>query len=92
MNPDEKRMLRKNVALSEENNKMLKKLYSALKWGRAVRVVYWVIIIGIAVGVFVFLQPLVAPIIDAYNSILDKIGIIGETAESVKEAADSIKN
>ncbi len=57
MDPQSKELLEKTFALTEENNKMLKKIRSSQKWTSFVRSIYWVIVIGLGVGAFYFIQP-----------------------------------
>jgi hypothetical protein len=69
MNPEEKEMLRKTLELSEENNKMLYAIRRSIFWGRVTRIVYWIIIIGAAVGLFYYLQPYINADSEVYTSI-----------------------
>ena len=62
MDPESKRLLQNTLALVEENNKMLRKVRRSQKITTFLRVVYWVITIGIAVGAFYFLQPFISQI------------------------------
>ncbi len=57
MDPVDRDMLKKVVELSEENNRMVHKLYRSWWWGRVWKSLYWVVIIGVAFGAFYFLQP-----------------------------------
>lgn len=45
------------VELTEENNKLLKKMHRAHLVDRTIRLLYWVVIIGASVGAFYVLQP-----------------------------------
>lgn len=53
----------------ERNNELLQNIESTLFWRRVFSVVYWVVIIGFAVGVFYFLEPYVDRIWDAYGNL-----------------------
>lgn len=59
MNPDEKKMLADALALVEDNNKILKGLRRSQRWATFTRLVYWGIIIAVAVGSYYFIQPYV---------------------------------
>lgn len=59
MDETEKRMLRETRAMVEENHKILRKVYGYQRWARFWRLVYWVIIIGLAFGAWYFIQPIV---------------------------------
>ncbi|MEI6581104.1 MAG: hypothetical protein WCO07_02955 [bacterium] len=57
MDPESKKLLQDTFALAEDNNNMLHKIRRGQKWANFTRMVYWLIIIGISVGAFYFLQP-----------------------------------
>ena len=67
MDAQEKDMLVKVLELSEDNNRMLKALHRNLWWARIRSVVYWVVIIGIALGAFYFLQPYIDKVMKLYQ-------------------------
>ncbi|MEK7606261.1 MAG: hypothetical protein AAB458_01535 [Patescibacteria group bacterium] len=71
MNPEEQKMLQEALALSRENNEILKKLYRSTMWGHALRALYWILIIGITVGTFYFLQPYVNTLQGVYGDFED---------------------
>jgi uncharacterized membrane protein (DUF106 family) len=53
------KLLEKNIALAQDNNRMLKKLYNSMRWGRVLSIIYWALIIGSAFGAYYFLQPFI---------------------------------
>ena len=57
MDPESKQLLEKTYSLVEENHKILRKMRRSQKITSFMRIVYWLIIIGIALGAFYFLQP-----------------------------------
>lgn len=63
MDPDSKRLLE----LVEENNRLLRALHRSMRVGRVLRVIYWILIMGTALGAFYFLQPLIDQLISAYK-------------------------
>jgi hypothetical protein len=67
MTEEEKSLLEKAVNLSEDNNKMLKSITRSMRISRIISVIYWIIIIGSAVGVFYLIQPYIDFIINAYS-------------------------
>ena len=69
MQPEEKEMLKKSLELSQENNKMLHSIRRGMFWGRTMRVVYWVVIIGAAIGVYYYIEPYLNGAIDAYGNV-----------------------
>ncbi len=57
MEPEERKKLNRALELAEENNKILSKLYRGMQLRRIFTVLYWIVIIGVAVGAFYFIQP-----------------------------------
>ena len=51
------RQLRETRALTERNNEILQKFHRSMVWSRVLWIFYWVIIVGVAVGAFYFLEP-----------------------------------
>jgi len=68
MDPEGKRLLEETFELEQDNNKMLRSMRRSLLWGRVMTVVYWLIIIGISVGAFYFLQPYLNKLMSVYGS------------------------
>lgn len=71
MTPEQERMLRESLTLARENNEAIKKLYRSMVVGRVIKVVYWVILIGAAIGAFYFVQPYVDTIKSIYGGVGD---------------------
>jgi hypothetical protein len=57
MNPEERKLLQNTFNLAEENNRMLRKVRGVQKRQAVFSVLKWIVIIGVAVGAFYFLQP-----------------------------------
>ncbi|HEY4505443.1 MAG TPA: hypothetical protein VJG67_02020 [Candidatus Paceibacterota bacterium] len=67
MSPEEKKLLERCVALGEENNDMLRSMRRSMRLGRIMSLLYWVFIIGSAVGAYYLIQPYIEQISDAYG-------------------------
>ena len=78
MQPDEKEMLRKTLELAQENNKMLHSIRRSMVWGRIIRIVYWVIIIGAAVGIYYYIEPYIDGAVDAYGNVKGDLKSFGD--------------
>ena len=68
MDEQNKHLLEENLALAKENNQMLKKVLRSQKRGEIMKVVYWLLIIGIALGAFYFVQPYLESVISIYTN------------------------
>lgn len=71
MDFEEKELVRKTFALAEENNRLLRKMRSSLRWTRIFRLIYWVIILGITVGAFYYIQPYIDQLMGVYSGLGD---------------------
>jgi uncharacterized membrane protein len=78
MPPEERELLNKNIALAEENNSMLRSIKRSMLWGRVMSVIYWILIIGISVGAFYFLQPYIDQVVKTYGSFSNLIKNLGK--------------
>jgi len=67
MESEIKGLLEENLKLSKENNELLKKVREFQRWSRITKVLYWFIIIGIALGAFYFIQPYFDGILNIYS-------------------------
>jgi len=85
MDPNTSQLLREILEKTEENNRLLRKMHRAAVWGRVARLLYWVIILGAALGAYYYLQPYIEGLFSAYNSLLSGV-------ESVQNAANQIPN
>jgi len=60
-------LLRKNLEVTKENNKILGKIHRYIKWSRALRALYWIIIIGSTLGLYYFIQPFIDNVRDVIS-------------------------
>ncbi len=67
MTPEEKNLLQRTLELTEENNRMLKSMSRSMKLARVMSIIYWVFIIGSAVGAYYLIQPYIDAITGAYG-------------------------
>ena len=74
MDAEEKRLLVETNKLAEKNYKLLKKLHKSMVWDRVWSIVRWIVIIGLAVGSFYFIQPYVDRVFDTYNAVFSEDG------------------
>ena len=69
MTPEEKELLNRIAKTVDENNHMLRKIRSSMRWASVFRWIYWVLIIGTAIGAFVFIQPYLNAIMERYSQV-----------------------
>ena len=68
MEPEDKKLLEESYRLSQENNRLLKSLYSSMRIRRYMSIVYWVFIIGSAIGAYYFIEPYANQVLDVFGS------------------------
>jgi hypothetical protein len=83
MTPDEKELLQKTYDLSVENHKMLRGIRNSNRWASVFRVIYWILIIGVSIGSFIYLQPYVNNILNAYQSIQGDLNTVKTVANKL---------
>ncbi len=71
MSPEEKELLQRSVSLAEENNAILRSMRRAQRWSNITRVIYWIFIIGSAVGAYYLIEPYVDGFTDMYSTVSD---------------------
>lgn len=71
---DEKELIKlveETRALSEDNNHILHSIQRRTRWAFIMKSIYWVIIIGITVGAFYYVQPYVDQVVKIYSNLVD---------------------
>lgn len=71
MDPKEKDLLERTFEYSRDNNKMLKKMRTSARFWSFMRIVYWAVIIGGAIGVYYYIQPYLDNLLDIYKQVLN---------------------
>ncbi len=86
MNPEEEELLKKNLELSEENNSMLRSIQRSMRLSRFMSMLYWIFIIGSAIGAYYLIQPYLEAITGSYT------GAKSNLQDSVSGLMDTIKD
>ncbi len=71
MSPEERELLERSVALGEENNKLLLSMRRSMRLARVMTLIYWLFIIGSAIGAFYLLQPYLNDLLNVYSGASD---------------------
>jgi hypothetical protein len=69
MSPEDRSLLESTHRLAQENNKILHSIRRNNRYATIFKVVYWVIIIGVSLGAFYFIQPYVESILNVYRGV-----------------------
>ncbi len=73
MDSESKKLLEETLALTEENNKMLHTMRRHMRMASVINLLYWVFIIGSAIGAYYVVEPYVTQAISVYNDANTKI-------------------
>ncbi len=68
MDPESKKLLQETLELTKDNNKMLLSMRRSQKISNIMSFVYWIFIIGSAIGAYYFIQPFVDQLKSVYGS------------------------
>jgi hypothetical protein len=85
MTPEEHELLRRSIALSEENNDILRGIQNSMRLGRFMTFLYWLILIGISVGAYYYAQPYIEKAINVYKAAQVQLDSLNNTVNSVKK-------
>jgi len=67
MSPEEKELFKRSIVIAEENNAILHSIQKSMRIGRIFKTIYWVFIIGSAIGAFYIFQPYLEQVINVYG-------------------------
>jgi len=84
MSPEERELLNKSASLAEDNNKMLHSIRRSMRLASFVRIIYWVLIIGSAVGAYYFIQPYIDQLIGVYGGTKSNLNNIGSFIQDLR--------
>ncbi len=73
MTPEERELLTQSIKLAEENNKMLRSIRRSSRVSAFLRILYWLIILGTAFGVYYYTQPYLNAVVKSYNGMRENI-------------------
>ena len=69
MTPEEKQLLERVAVLSEENNHILRGIRRANRFGVVWKILYWVVVIALSYGAYVYIQPYFDQLLKMYDQV-----------------------
>ena len=92
MTPEEERvLLEKVVALSEENNKILRGIRRSNRLGFVWKIIYWTAIIALSYGAYVYIQPYANLMLKEYSSLKGTVNSVQKTANQLPDLGKLLK-
>jgi hypothetical protein len=83
MTPEDRQLLRETAELAKENNKILKGIRRSNRLALLWRIIYWSMIIGLAYGSFIYMEPYIKQLRVTWNSIQEDVGSLKNTASKL---------
>lgn len=84
MSPEELELLKRNIAISEENNDILRSIQRSMRLSRLMSILYWLIIIGASVGAYYFIQPYLDQLVGIYGGAKTQFNDVNSFINSIK--------
>ena len=83
-NDEIKILLRKNLEIARENNRLLRKIRRSNLYGNIARIIWWAVILGLPVLLYYyFLQPQVQQLTEIYSG-------VGQEIQGFRDLFDSL--
>lgn len=73
MDPESKELLQETLKLTQENNQMLHSMRRSMQLSRVMSYIYWVFIIGSALGLYYYIEPYLTQVLEVYSGATDTI-------------------
>ena len=88
-----KELLKKNIEISEKSLKILQKMHRAKVIGRFFWILKWMVIIGITLGLYYYMEPYLRELMDKIDSLMHTLNSIGDTGDNIDpEILEKLKN
>ena len=81
MDPESKKLLEETHELAKENNEMLRSMRRSMRFARFMSILYWVFIIGSAVGAYYLLEPYITQLQGVYGNAKSTLGGFNQFGE-----------
>jgi len=78
-----RRLLNENLEVSKETLKITKKMNRARVWGSVFSFLKWVVIIGVSVGSFYYIEPMLQKTLETLTGAMDEINQVKKVGESI---------
>lgn len=91
MDPESKDLLRKNLELAKENNKMLRRMRREAIFGFLVKLLIWALVLGVPIYLyFMFVEPRVEEAKGLYEDVQSGVADVKTFQERILELAQPL--
>jgi len=84
MEEKDRDLLKQIAMLTEQNNKLLKRIDRRATWSLVYRVFYWSVVIGLSFGAYYFVQPYIDSLANTYGSIQTQVKNVQNVTGALK--------
>lgn len=85
MTPEEKSLLERTYKIVEENNTILRSIRRSNRVSTVIKLLYWIVIIGLSFGAFYLIQPYVETMTSLYDQVKGDAATIHSSTNSIKD-------
>ena len=85
MDPEDKELLKRVASLSEENSDILHSMQRSMRLTSAMNWLYWIFIIGSAIGAYYLVQPYLNSIQDLYGGAKNSVSGYQDVLDNFKQ-------
>ncbi len=86
MTPEEKELFKRSIALSEENNDILRSIQSSMRLARFMTLLHWVVIIGLSLGAFYYIKPYLESAMTLYGGAKGQVNEVTNILNTLKSS------
>ena len=83
MTPEEKSLLERTYRLAEQNNALLHSMRRSARLANILRLIYWVVIIGISIGAYFAIQPYLDLMVGYIHTLGTSLSAANSTTQSL---------
>lgn len=84
MEPQEKQKIERILELEEENSKILRRMRRTARWSAFLSILYYIVIVGLAVGAFYYIQPFLGKIGQTYGNFSNMYDTVVKSVNHIK--------
>ena len=86
MSPEERELLKRSIVLAEENNDILRSIQRSMRLARFMSLLYWIFIIGSAVGAYYLIQPYIDTLVSVSGGAKTQLDRLNGILDTLKQA------
>lgn len=82
------RLLKENLEITREHTKKIDRINRRMRRGATWKILYWLILLGISIGVYYYTKPYIDNAVESYNNVQEQIT---QTKDALNNPAELLK-